>query len=106
MKPKELNEQPITIEGESLYFFETAYVADGTRAIVCETAGEIPYATATVNLGDYGIQMADNEIALNHDLSPAFKEAFIKHFGTGERRPVRYGFAESEIVTLKPEVAS
>lgn len=101
MQPVKMNDKPIKYKGEGLTFYETTYVADGTRAVICETVGGMPYATVSINLGDYAIPMADNEIALNHDLSAALKELFVQHFGTGKRRPVRYGYAESEIVELK-----
>ena len=104
MKPVKMNDQPIPYKGEGLTFYESAYVEDGTRAVICETAGGMPYATVSINLGYYGIPMADNEIALNHDLSTGLSELFVEHFGTGKRRPVRYGYAESEIIELREVV--
>lgn len=101
MEIVKMNDRPIPYNGEGLTFYETAYVADGTRAVVCETSDGMPYATVSINLGDHGIQVADNEIAINHDLPAELKELFVEHFGTGKRRPVVYGYAVSEIVELR-----
>lgn len=98
---RQMNEDPIRFNGYNLDFYETTYAFDDTKAIICEADGGMPYATVTINLGDWGIPMATDEVALNHDLSPEFKEMFVREFGTGNRRPVAYGYAVSEIVQLK-----
>lgn len=101
MNCKKMNEKPIEYKGHELFFYESAYMMDGTKAIFCETENGEPFAVVSINLGDYGIAIRDDEIALNHDLSGDFKAMFIEHFCTGETRPVAYGFAVSEIIVLK-----
>ena len=97
-----LNNSPIKFKDDELNFFATRYY-DGTLAIVCETIQGEPYATISVNLSGYGCSLTDNQIVLNHDLSEKLRELVIKLFGESTK-PIKYGYAESLILMLKPEI--
>ena len=103
MKPILLNESPLNYHGEGLLFYASHYVSNGALAIFAETIQEEPYATISINLEDWGFKTEKGQIVLNHDLPSEFVQFFCKHFCKEEKSYIRYGFATSFIVELKPE---
>lgn len=103
-----LNEMPINYKEENLYFYGTNYVSCPENiAIAVETEFHEPYCTLTVNLSDYGYVFKNGIIAINHNVlfMPELLNVFIKTFCVEDFvMPVHYGFANSILVKLLPEV--
>lgn len=103
-----LNETPINYKGENLYFYGTNYVSCPENiAIAVETEFHEPYCTLTVNLSDYGYVFKNGIIAIDHNVlfMPELLNVFIKTFCVEDFvMPVHYGFANSILVQLLPEV--
>lgn len=103
-----LNENPISYKGESLYFYGTNYTSCPENiAIAVETEFHEPYCTLTVNLSDYGYVFKNGIIAIDHNVlfMPELLNVFIKTFCVEDFvMPVHYGFANSILVKLLPEV--
>lgn len=103
-----LNETPISFKGENLYFYGTNYISCPKNiAIAVETEFHEPYCTLTVNLSDYGYVFKNGIIAIDHDVlfMPELLNVFVKTFCVeGFVMPVHYGFANSILVQLLPEV--
>ena len=74
-----LTDTPLYYNGYNLLFYKTKYF-DDSLAIVCETTEGEPYAKVSLNLSDYGYNIEENEIFLNHKLSRDFKELFCEKF--------------------------
>lgn len=103
-----LNEKPINYKGDNLYFYGTNYVSCLENiAIAVETEFHEPYCTLTVNLSDYGYVFKNGIIAIDHNVlfMPELLNVFIKTFCVEDFvMPVHYGFANSILVKLLPEV--
>lgn len=103
-----LNETPINYKGENLYFYGTNYISCPENiAIAVETEFHEPYCTLTVNLSDYGYVFKNGIIAIDHNVlfMPELLNVFIKTFCVEDFvMPVHYGFANSILVQLLPEV--
>lgn len=103
-----LNEMPINCKEENLYFYGTNYVSCPENiAIAVETEFHEPYCTLTVNLSDYGYVFKNGIIAIDHNVlfMPELLNVFIKTFCVEDFvMPVHYGFANSILVKLLPEV--
>lgn len=103
-----LNETPINYKGNNLYFYGTNYVSCPENiAIAIETEFHEPYCTLTVNLSDYGYVFKNGIIAIDHNVlfMPELLNVFVKTFCVeGFVRPIQYGFANSILVQLLPEV--
>lgn len=103
-----LNENPISYKGESLYFYGTNYTSCPENiAIAVETEFHEPYCTLTVNLLDYGYVFKNGIIAIDHNVlfMPELLNVFIKTFCVEDFvMPIHYGFANSILVKLLPEV--
>ena len=103
-----LNEKPINYKGDNLYFYGTNYISCPENiAIAVETEFHEPYCTLTVNLSDYGYVFKNGIIAIDHNVlfMPELLNVFIKTFCVGDFvMPVHYGFANSILVRLLPEV--
>lgn len=103
-----LNETPINYKGENLYFYGTNYVSCPENiAIAVETEFHEPYCTLTVNLSDYGYVFKNGIIAIDHNVlfMPELLNIFIKTFCVEDFvMPVHYGFANSILIQLLPEV--
>ena len=103
-----LNETPINYKGENLYFYGTNYVSCPENiAIAVETEFHEPYCTLTVNLSDYGYVFKNGIIAIDHNVLFMLEllNVFIKTFCVEDFvMPVHYGFANSILVKLLPEV--
>lgn len=103
-----LNEKPINYKGDNLYFYGTNYISCPENiAIAVETEFHEPYCTLTVNLSDYGYVFKNGIIAIDHNVlfMPELLNAFIKTFCVEDFvMPVHYGFANSILVKLLPEV--
>ena len=103
-----LNEKPINFKGENLYFYGTNYISCPENiAIVAETEFHEPYCTLTVNLSDYGCVFKNGTIAIDNNVlfMPELLNVFIKAFCVEDFvMPVHYGFANSILVKLLPEV--
>ena len=103
-----LNETPINYKGENLYFYGTNYVSCPENiAIAVETEFHEPYCTLTVNLSDYGYVFKNGIIAIDHNVLFMLEllNVFIKTFCVEDFvMPVHYGFANSILVKLQPEV--
>lgn len=103
-----LNETPINYKGDNLYFYGTNYVSCPENiAIAVETEFHEPYCTLTVNLSDYGYVFKNGIIAIDHNVLFMLEllNVFIKTFCVEDFvMPVHYGFANSILVKLLPEV--
>lgn len=103
-----LNETPINYKGDNLYFYGTNYISCPENiAIAVETEFHEPYCTLTVNLSDYGYVFKNGIIAIDHNVlfMPELLNVFIKAFCVEDFvMPVHYGFANSILVKLLPEV--
>ena len=103
-----LNEAPISFKGDNLFFYGTNYVSCPENiAIAVETEFHEPYCTLTVNLSDYGYVFKDGTIAINQNVlfMTELLDAFIGTFCVEDFvMPVHYGFANSVLVKLLPEV--
>ena len=103
-----LNEKPINYKGDNLYFYGTNYISCPENiAIAVETEFHEPYCTLTVNLSDYGYVFKNGTIAIDHNVlfMPELLNVFIKTFCVEDFvMPVHYGFANSILVKLLPEV--
>lgn len=103
-----LNETPINYKGDNLYFYGTNYISCPENiAIAVETEFHEPYCTLTVNLSDYGYVFKNGIIAIDHNVlfMPELLNVFIKTFCVEDFvMPVHYGFANSILVKLLPEV--
>lgn len=103
-----LNEAPISFKGDNLFFYGTNYVSCPENiAIAVETESHDPYCILTVNLSDYGYVFKDGTIAIDHNVlfMPELLNVFIKTFCVEDFvMPVYYGFANSILVQLLPEV--
>lgn len=103
-----LNETPINYKGDNLYFYGTNYISCPENiAIAVETEFHEPYCTLTVNLSDYGYVFKNGIIAIDHNVlfMPELLNVFIKTFCVEDFvMPVHYGFADSILVKLLPEV--
>lgn len=103
-----LNEKPINYKGDNLYFYGTNYISCPENiAIAVETEFHEPYCTLTVNLSDYGYVFKNGIIAIDHNVlfMPELLNVFIKTFCVEDFvMPVHYGFANSILVRLLPEV--
>ena len=103
-----LNEKPINYKGDNLYFYGTNYVSCPENiAIAVETEFHEPYCTLTVNLSDYGYVFKNGIIAIDHNVLFMLEllNVFIKTFCVEDFvMPVHYGFANSILVKLLPEV--
>lgn len=103
-----LNETPINYKGDNLYFYGTNYISCPENiAIAVETEFHEPYCTLTVNLSDYGYVFKDGTIAINQNVlfMTELLDAFIGTFCVEDFvMPVHYGFANSILVKLLPEV--
>ena len=103
-----LNETPINYKGDNLYFYGTNYVSCPENiAIAIETESHDPYCILTVNLSDYGYVFKNGIIAIDHNVlfMPELLNVFIKAFCVEDFvMPVHYGFANSILVKLLPEV--
>lgn len=98
-----LNNTPLEYYGDGLLFYATTYMSNHSLAIVAETIQGEPYASVSINLEEWGFAPEEGQIVLNHDLTTEFVQFFCKHFCKEEKTPIRYGFANSYIVNLKPE---
>lgn len=108
MEPKIMNKTPIKHDGYELTFYLTTYAADGSTAVICEDEDGMPFATVSLNLGDYGYFTEKDEIFLNHDLPRDFKEMFCDAFCThslssSEKVPFGPFDAKTEKVTIRKE---
>lgn len=103
-----LNEKPINYKGDNLYFYGTNYISCPENiAIAVETEFHEPYCMLTVNLEDYGYVFKNGIIAIDHNVlfMPELLNVFIKTFCVEDFvMPVHYGFANSILVKLLPEV--
>lgn len=103
-----LNEAPISFKGDNLFFYGTNYVSCPENiAIAVETEFREPYCTLTVNLSDYGYVFKDGTIAIDYNVlfMPELLNVFIKTFCVEDFvMPIHYGFANSILVKLLPEV--
>lgn len=103
-----LNEASISFKGDNLFFYGTNYVSCLENiAIAVETESHDPYCILTVNLSDYGYVFKDGTIAIDHNVlfMPELLNVFIKTFCVEDFvMPVHYGFANSILVQLLPEV--
>ena len=103
-----LNEASISFKGDNLFFYGTNYVSCPENiAIAVETEFHEPYCTLTVNLSDYGYVFKDGTIAINQNVlfMTELLDAFIGTFCVEDFvMPVHYGFANSVLVKLLPEV--
>lgn len=103
-----LNETPINYKGDNLYFYGTNYISCPENiAIAVEAEFHEPYCTLTVNLSDYGYVFKNGIIAIDHNVlfMPELLNVFIKTFCVEDFvMPVHYGFANSILVKLLPEV--
>lgn len=103
-----LNEKPINYKGDNLHFYGTNYISCPENiAIAIETEFHEPYCTLTVNLSDYGYVFKNGIIAIDHNVlfMPELLNVFIKTFCVEDFvMPVHYGFANSILVKLLPEV--
>lgn len=103
-----LNETPINYKGDNLYFYGTNYISCPENiAIAVETEFHEPYCTLTVNLSDYGYVFKNGIIAIDHNVlfMPGLLNVFTKTFCVEDFvMPVHYGFANSILVKLLPEV--
>lgn len=91
-----------------MYFYGTNYISCPENiAIAVETEFHEPYCTLTVNLSDYGYVFKNGIIAIDHNVlfMPELLNVFIKTFCVEDFvMPVHYGFANSILVKLLPEV--
>lgn len=103
-----LNETPINYKGDNLYFYGTNYISCPENIVIAvETKFHEPYCTLTVNLSDYGYVFKNEIIAIDHNVlfMPELLNVFIKTFCVEDFvMPVHYGFANSILVKLLPEV--
>lgn len=103
-----LNEKPINYKGDNLYFYGTNYISCPENiAIAVETEFHEPYCTLTVNLSDYGYVFRNGTIAIDYNVlfMPELLNVFIKTFCVEDFvMPVHYGFANSILVQLLPDV--
>lgn len=103
-----LNETPINYKGDNLYFYGTNYISCPENiAIAVETEFHEPYCTLTVNLSDYRYVFKNGIIAIDHNVlfMPELLNVFIKTFCVEDFvMPIHYGFANSILVKLLPEV--
>ena len=104
---KEVYVEPLTtakINGKTISFYPDRYEFDKSPAIIAmeEDANSL-WSIVTVNLFDYCMYPKHGWIYLNHDLMP-YKDDIVKAIGTGKTLPIKYGFANSVTIELKPEI--
>lgn len=107
---KTLNKEPIHYNNYELIFYWGNYM-DGSNAILCDCVEDYvpyPYATVSLNLGDYSMFTKENEIFFNHNLPTDFKEMFCDNFCTGSLNSFEtFNFgpydAKTQKVTIRDE---
>lgn len=98
-----LNSEPILLKKVKLNFFASLY-NDNSLAVICETINAAPFATISINLRSYGVNLDDTTIALNHDLSEELRDLVIDTFAETQK-PIQYGYAHSTLIKLKEKYA-
>ena len=92
------------IDERIINFYPDRYEFDKSPAIIAiEKDTNSLWSIITVNLSDYCMNPKRGWIYLNHDLMP-YLDDIVKTIGTGKTLPIKYGFANSITLELKPEI--
>lgn len=94
-------------DGQCIELFASKYTVDDTKAIFASESDGSPYAVVTVNLSDYGFELPNDTVVVKHDIIHFgnFCDKIFEVLGYPEepKVEVRYGFATSFLLKLRPE---